>query len=421
MTTERREKTTPTEYLAALRREIDAALDAFSRFDDDSPKRLTDAARYSLLAPGKRLRPALALIAAELCGGSREAAIPAAVAVEAIHSYSLIHDDLPAMDNDDLRRGRPTCWRRFDEATAILAGDALQAFAFEALAKSPVEPSRVVRCVAELARAAGPSGMVGGQADDVLWSAVSAASPGVSDLVASVLKTAFADVGDEIDGAKNDGNGGNSGNGGSNGNNESARNDENNGSDEDNGKATLDDSVRDATAAFLRKIHRRKTGAMIRVSLRLGALVAGASEATLNRLDLFGRYWGQAFQISDDLLDAVGDEAALGKRVQKDAEAGKLTYISLFGVDETRRLLNECVKKAKLALKPEFVAEFDGGIGAASVGEDSGANNWIAANSPNNGNNGNNGSNGNGPTFAVDSAAWRALNYLADYVAGRDR
>ena len=377
MTTERPEKSTPTEYLATLRREIDAALDAFSRFDDDSPKRLTDAARYSLLAPGKRLRPALALIAAELCGGSREAAIPAAVAVEAIHSYSLIHDDLPAMDNDDLRRGRPTCWRRFDEATAILAGDALQAFAFEALAKSPVEPSRVVRCVAELARAAGPSGMVGGQADDVLWSAVSAASPGVSDLVASVLKTAFSDVGDKIDGEKN------------------VENSENN---DNNGKATLDDSVRDATAAFLRKIHRRKTGAMIRVSLRLGALLAGASDATLNRLDLFGRYWGQAFQISDDLLDAIGDEAALGKRVQKDVEAGKLTYVSLFGVDETRRLLDECVEKAKLALKPEFVAELDGGIGDGT--DASGA---------------------TGPTFAVGSTAWSALNYLADYVAGRDR
>jgi len=391
MTTERPEKSTPTEYLATLRREIDAALDAFSRFDDDSPKRLTDAARYSLLAPGKRLRPALALIAAELCGGSREAAIPAAIAVEAIHSYSLIHDDLPAMDNDDLRRGRPTCWRRFDEATAILAGDALQAFAFEALAKSPVEPSRVVRCVAELARAAGPSGMVGGQADDVLWSAVSAASPGVSDLVASVLKTAFSDVGDEIDGAKSgeknveknvEDNGGN----GCNGNNDN------------NGETALDDSVRDATAAFLRKIHRRKTGAMIRVSLRLGALIAGASDATLNRLDLFGRYWGQAFQISDDLLDAIGDEAALGKRVQKDVEAGKLTYVSLFGVDETRRLLDECVEKAKLALKPEFVAELDGGIGDGT--DASGA---------------------TGPTFAVGSTAWSALNYLADYVAGRDR
>lgn len=374
--------TTATEFLAVsylegVRREFELTLDAFSRFDDDSPKRLTDAARYSLLAPGKRLRPTLVLLAAELCGGKRSQAKNAAVAVEAIHAYSLIHDDLPAMDNDDLRRGRPTCWRRFDEATAILAGDALQAFAFEVLATSEIKPSLVARCVAELARAAGPSGMVGGQADDVLWSAVAASSPGVSDLVASVLKTAFSDVGDEIDGAKR-----------------GEKDAENNENAENNGGTTLDDSVRDATAAFLRKIHRRKTGALIVASLRLGALTAGASEATLKRLALFGYYWGQAFQISDDLLDAIGDEAKMGKRVQKDAEAGKLTYVSLFGVDETRRLLDECVSKAKMALKPEYIPEFDGENGDSQDAL---------------------------PKFYVDSAAWSALNYLADYVAGRDR
>lgn len=361
--------TTATEFLAAsylegVRREFELTLDAFSRFDDDSPKRLTDAARYSLLAPGKRLRPTLVLLAAELCGGRRAQADHAAVAVEAIHAYSLIHDDLPAMDDDDLRRGRPTCHRRFDEATAILAGDALQAFAFEVLAASEIKPALVVRCVAELARAAGPSGMVGGQADDVLWSAVASASPGVSDLMASVLKTAFADAGDKND-AKNE-----------------------------NENAALDASVRDATAAFLQKIHRRKTGALIVASLRLGALTAGASEPTLKRLALFGYYWGQAFQISDDLLDAVGDEAKLGKRVQKDVDAGKLTYVSLFGVDETRRLLDECVRKAKMALKPEYIPEFDG----ENVDPQDGA-----------------------PKFYVESAAWNALNYLADYVAERDR
>ncbi|MBQ5790761.1 MAG: polyprenyl synthetase family protein, partial [Thermoguttaceae bacterium] len=258
--------TTATDFLSAsyldgVRREFELTLDEYSRFDDDSPKRLTDAARYSLLAPGKRLRPTLVLLAAELCGGRRAQAYNAAFAVEAIHAYSLIHDDLPAMDDDDLRRGRPTCHRRFDEATAILAGDALQAFAFEALAKSPVEPSRVVRCVAELARAAGASGMVGGQADDVLWSAVASASPGVDDLMASVLKTAFSDVG--------------------------RKNDE---SREHERQTALDASVRDATAAFLQKIHRRKTGALIVASLRLGALTAGASEATLKRLALFGYY-----------------------------------------------------------------------------------------------------------------------------------
>ena len=361
--------TTATDFLSAsyldgVRREFELTLDEYSRFDDDSPKRLTDAARYSLLAPGKRLRPTLVLLAAELCGGRRAQAYNAAFAVEAIHAYSLIHDDLPAMDDDDLRRGRPTCHRRFDEATAILAGDALQAFAFEALAAADIKPALTVRCVAELARAAGPCGMVGGQADDVLWSAVSAVAPGAFDLVTSVLKTAFA-VGSQ--GVEND---------------------------EENKGTALDDSARSAIASFLQKIHRRKTGALIIASLRLGALTAGASEATLNRLSLFGSYWGQAFQISDDLLDAVGDEAKVGKRVQKDAEAGKLTYVSLFGVDEKRRLLNECVRKAKMALKPEYIPEFDGENGDSQEVL---------------------------PKFYVDSAAWNALNYLADYVAERDR
>lgn len=392
--------TTATDFLAAsyldgVRREFELTLDEFSHFDEDSPKRLTDAARYSLLAPGKRIRPTLVLLAAELCGGARSQAKNAAVAVEAIHAYSLIHDDLPAMDDDDLRRGRPTCHRRFDEATAILAGDALQAFAFEILAASDIKPASIVRCVSELARAAGPSGMVGGQADDVLWSAVSSVAPGASDLIASVLISATAceevalkendDVvpcvwsceekaTKNVDDCKN-----------------CFYRDR--AFDKKAEEARLDAWTRDATAAFLHKIHRRKTGALIVAALRLGALTAGASEATLNRLSIFGDYWGQAFQISDDLLDAIGDEAKLGKRVQKDAEAGKLTYVSLFGVDETRRLLDECVRKAKLALQPEYIPAFDG---------DDDSKERL-------------------PKFYAESAAWNALNYLADYVAERDK
>jgi geranylgeranyl diphosphate synthase type II len=159
-------------------------------------------------------------------------------------------------------------------------------------------------------------------------------------------------------------------------------------------EARFDAWTRNATAAFLQKIHRRKTGALIVASLRLGALTAGASEATLNRLSIFGGYLGTAFQIADDLLDAVGDEAKMGKRLQKDVEAGKLTYVSLFGLDETRRLLKECVCKAKLALQPEYIPEFDG----ENVDLQEAT-----------------------PKFYVDSAAWNALNYLADYVAERDR
>ncbi|MHB8900399.1 MAG: polyprenyl synthetase family protein [Thermoguttaceae bacterium] len=146
---------------------VDEALAHHLPVGPGCPARLAEAMRYSLLAPGKRLRPMLVLMAAEACGGRLEDAIPAACAVEMVHAYSLIHDDLPAMDDDDLRRGRPTCHRQFDEATAILAGDGLLTLAFEVLA-SRVRPGQVAaRCCAVLASAAGAAGMVGGQADDV--------------------------------------------------------------------------------------------------------------------------------------------------------------------------------------------------------------------------------------------------------------
>ena len=146
---------------------IDAALDARTMLGEGCPARLREAMRYSLLAPGKRIRPMLVLLAAEACGGTIDAAMPAACAVEMVHAYSLIHDDLPALDNDDLRRGRPTCHKAFDEATAILAGDALLTLAFEVLAKEIQPPATAAICCAALAEAAGACKMVGGQADDV--------------------------------------------------------------------------------------------------------------------------------------------------------------------------------------------------------------------------------------------------------------
>lgn len=154
-------------YAQSVRAEIDAALDACARWDEGCPPLLEEAIRYSLLAPGKRLRPLLVLMAAETCGCLRGRAMPAACAVEMIHAYSLIHDDLPAMDDDDLRRGRPSCHARFGEATAILAGDALLARAFEVLAERLEPPRLAARCCRELAHAAGASALVGGQADDL--------------------------------------------------------------------------------------------------------------------------------------------------------------------------------------------------------------------------------------------------------------
>jgi geranylgeranyl diphosphate synthase type II len=247
---------------------------------DPCPARLGQAIRYSLLGPGKRLRPQLVLLAAEACGSSVQVALPAACAVEMVHAYSLIHDDLPAMDDDDLRRGRPSCHVQFDEATAILAGDALQARAFEIVARE-IRPAEVAAaCCAELARAAGAAGMVGGQADDL--------------------------------GAEQAGGG----------------------------------------IAELESIHRRKTGAMLAVSLRLGALVASASRCDFDGLEAYGTKLGLAFQIVDDLLDLQGDEAQLGKRTGQDADRGKLTFPRLLGAPESRRRAERLVDEACQALGP---------------------------------------------------------------------
>ena len=155
------------DHAARLRPQIDAALDRYSRYDEQCPARLREAIRHSLLAPGKRLRPILVLMACEACGYDYEHGLPAACAVEMVHTYSLIHDDLPAMDNDDLRRGLPTCHAAFDEATAILAGDALLAGAFEVLGAASYSPSVTAAACLELAQAAGARALVGGQADDL--------------------------------------------------------------------------------------------------------------------------------------------------------------------------------------------------------------------------------------------------------------
>ena len=268
------------DFAGEIRRSVDEALAAYVAAGD-WPARLREAVGYSLLAPGKRLRPMLVLLAAEACGCESSQAMPAACAVEMIHAYSLIHDDLPAMDDDDLRRGRPTCHVQFDEATAILAGDALLTEAFAVLAAADWPGEVRSQCVAQLALAAGGAGMVGGQMDDL-----------------AAEKSA------------------------------------------------------DGSLATLESIHRRKTGAMIRVSLRLGALVAGADERQCAALDVYGEKVGLAFQIVDDLLDYAGDQKALGKRVHKDAERGKLTFPGLLGPEAARARASELTTGAVAALGP---------------------------------------------------------------------
>ena len=283
------------QYLDARRREVEAALDSFLTTAPAAPAVIVDAMRYSLLGGGKRLRPMLVIATAEgvaQATGSSEAAardlaMPAACAIEMIHTYSLIHDDLPSMDDDDLRRGRPTSHVVHGEGMAILAGDGLQAEAFRLLAREPqgYHPNvmqRKLRVLALIAEAAGASGMVGGQAIDL--SAV---------------------------GAENETMG----------------------------------------PAMLRDMHARKTGALIRASVAAGALMAGATDQLFSALDQYGTEIGLAFQIVDDILDEEGSAATLGKTAGKDKAAGKPTYPAFFGLDKSKQLAAESHSKARQALE----------------------------------------------------------------------
>jgi geranylgeranyl diphosphate synthase type II len=269
---------------------------------------------YSLLAPGKRLRPLLALMAAEACGDKNGEAMAAACAVEMVHTYSLIHDDLPAMDDDDMRRGRPTCHRQFGEAMAILAGDALLTLAFQVLTEH-YPPVIAGACCRELARGAGAAGMVGGQVEDLAWETnLNGQRPRMPanvtiQEVESTFECNFADTGR-------------------------------------------------ATFSTLERIHACKTGALFRTSLRLGAWTAqgdnlgGPNPAILACLDEYGRCFGQAFQITDDLLDVEGQADVTGKGVQKDADRGKLTYPGMLGAAESRTRARDLCMQARTALGP---------------------------------------------------------------------
>jgi geranylgeranyl diphosphate synthase type II len=281
-------------WLDARRQEVDRSLATFLPSPPRCPARVDEAMRYSVFAGGKRLRPMLALAAAETAHPSepeaaRQLAMPVACAIELIHTYSLVHDDLPAMDDDTLRRGRPTNHVVYGEGLAILAGDGLLTEAFGLMAREPGEAagvsagdlaSRKLRAVAIVADAAGACGMVGGQAIDL--------------------------------DAAGRGNG-------------------------------LD-------AEGLRAMHARKTGALIRAAATVGAVMAGASAAHLSAIEQFGTELGLAFQIVDDILDVEGAAEDLGKTAGKDAAANKPTYPALFGLDRSRALASESIERAMAAL-----------------------------------------------------------------------
>jgi geranylgeranyl diphosphate synthase type II len=283
------------DYIVARRAQIDEALTRFLPSPPVFPRVLYDAMRYSLDAGGKRLRPILTLAAAEAvappstAAHAIELALPAACAIELIHTYSLIHDDLPAMDDDSLRRGRPTNHVVYGDGMAILAGDGLLTEAFALLSVEPRDPdlvSRKIRAIQTIASAAGASGMVGGQAIDLL--AV--------------------------------------------------------------GSSTFDEYS-------LQDMHARKTGALIRAAAVAGAIMGGGGNDAIAAVDEFGRHLGLAFQIVDDILDVEGDAKDLGKTAGKDAKAGKPTYPSTYGLDESRRLAAERHEDAMAALRSAGLAE----------------------------------------------------------------
>ena len=276
----------PGSALYAQRERIESALDRLlpSPAATLPERRLIEAMRYSLLAGGKRLRPVLCLAAADAVGGAQAPAHDVdrvCAAIECVHTYSLIHDDLPAMDDDDLRRGKPTCHRAFDEATAILAGDALQVLAFELLTQaSGISVPTRLALVGTLATASGTTGMVGGQAMDL-------ACVGV-----------------------------------------------------------------DLERAALERMHALKTGALIRASVRMGALLGDAPEPELARLDSYAADIGLAFQVQDDILDGTGTAAVLGKQPGADAARDKPTFLSLMGETAALAYAQSLCERALEALSP---------------------------------------------------------------------
>lgn len=268
-------------WMQAVRARTAQALDQHLPPAGHAPQRLHEAMRYACMNGGKRLRPILVYAAGEASGATPEALDFCAAAVEMIHVYSLVHDDMPCMDDDNLRRGQPTCHVQYDEATALLVGDALQTQAFMTLADTPLQASTVIALLRTLAQASGAAGMAGGQAIDL------------------------AAVGHQLD------------------------------------------------AAQLEQMHIMKTGALIRASIRMGAL-AGESLSTeqLDLLDRFGKVLGLLFQVVDDILDCTATTDVLGKTAGKDAASDKPTYVSLMGLAGARDFSQDLLAQAQQLLAP---------------------------------------------------------------------
>jgi geranylgeranyl diphosphate synthase type II len=270
------------DFLAGETRRIDAALDRLTPAESTPPETIHRAMRYSLFAGGKRIRPILCMQSAAAISGQDFVAVEAGCALEMIHTYSLIHDDLPALDNDDFRRGKPTCHKVFGEAMAILAGDALFTLAMQTLVRiDGLSAAATVALVDELSFGGGTvGGMIGGQVAD-------------------------------IEGER-----------------------------------------QPPTPELLDSIHRAKTGALLRASVRMGGICAGGDKAQLDALSKYGEHVGLAFQIVDDILDVEESSEALGKTAGKDATQGKITFPAVYGLEESRSMAQEECTRAHAALQP---------------------------------------------------------------------
>jgi geranylgeranyl diphosphate synthase, type II len=268
------------EYTQAKANLVERMLDKLVPAVGVQPSVIFEAMRYSLFAGGKRLRPILLMASADAVGGDGTNFLHVAAGLEMIHTYSLIHDDLPAMDNDDYRRGKLTNHKVYGEGMAILAGDGLLTAAFEAILAQPeVSPTILLSVAKEIALSAGAYGMVGGQAIDLI------------------------SVGKKID------------------------------------------------AATLALMHQKKTGDLFRGAVRAGAMLAGANERQLASLTLYAEQFGLAFQITDDILDVIGTQEKIGKPVGSDEKNNKATYVSLYSLDQARKMAQSAVSEAVTALK----------------------------------------------------------------------
>lgn len=258
---------------------IETVMNEFLKESDQPYNVLIQAMRYSAMNAGKRIRPILTLEFCRIHGGMVQDALPFAAALEMIHCYSLIHDDLPCMDDDDLRRGKPSCHKQFDEATALLAGDALLTKAFQVASESSLadkDPKAVIACIQALSKFAGVDGMIGGQVLDL----------------------------------------------------------------------SMEGKSLEVTSEALSQMHELKTGALIEAACTMGTLAAGKTGEAVALAAEYGRNLGLAFQLVDDILDVTGSEALLGKPIGSDEEQEKTTFITLFGLDKTKKLAEEYTKRA---------------------------------------------------------------------------